>query len=120
MAMTEDNKQEVIKRLLVGFQKAHILETSLRFKGEGEEADKVAQKASELSNQIDLLIAQVLEDWLAQTDVIIQEVKNANTSLQLSIRKIKQGVKSTENLVKAIGFLDDLITTATQIASVIV
>jgi ubiquinone biosynthesis protein UbiJ len=117
MAMTEENKQEVIQRLLIGKQKAHILETSLRFKGEGDEADKVAQKASELSNQIDTLLAQVLDDWLGQTDAIIQGIKKSNTSLQQSIRKIQQGVKTTENLVKAIGFLDDLIAIATQIAS---
>jgi hypothetical protein len=120
MAMTEENKQEVITRLLIGKQKAHKLETSLRFKGKGEEADKVAQKASELSNQIDTLLAQVLEDWLGQTDAIIQEVKTANTALQQSIRKIQQGVKTAENLVKALGFLDDLIATATQIAGAIV
>lgn len=120
MAMNKESKQEVIQRLLIGKQKAHILETSLRFKGEGEEADKVAQKANELSNQIDILLAQVLGDWLGQTDAIVQEVKIANSSLQQSIRKIRQGVKSAQNLVKAIGFLDDLIATATQIASTIV
>jgi len=120
MAMTQESKQEVIQRLLVGNQKAQILEISLRFKGKGDEADKVAQKASELSSRIDALLSQVLEDWLGQADAIIQEVKDANTSLQQSIRKIKQGVKTTENLVKAIGFLDDLIATATKIAGAIV
>jgi hypothetical protein len=120
MAMTKENKQEVIQRLLVGKQKAHILETSLRFEGKGEEADKVALKASDLSNQIDTLLAQVLEEWLGQTDAIIQAVKTANTALQQSIRKIQQGVKTAENLVKAIGLLDDLIATASQIAKAIV
>jgi len=61
-----------------------------------------------------------LDDWLGQTAAIIQVDKTANTSLQQSIRKIKQGVKTAENLVKAIGLIDDLITTAIQIAGAIV
>jgi hypothetical protein len=115
MKMTEESKQEVIQGFLVSKQEAHVAEISLRFKGKGDEADKFARDATKLSDKIDMLLAQVMDDWLGDSETVIQGIKKANTSLQQSVQNIKQGVKTAENVAKAIGFIDDLIAIATQI-----
>src|SRR5262245_9007167 len=107
MALSNSDKQDVIGRLLVTNQKAHILEISLRFKGQNDQAEEVAQKSRELTDQIDLLLGQVMVAWLGQAGTILQEVQKANASLQASIRQIQNEVNIAQNLVKAIGFIDD-------------
>jgi hypothetical protein len=62
-------------------QKAHALEISLRFKGQNKEADQVAQKAKEPSNQIDILLGQVMVTWIGQAETILQDIERANASL---------------------------------------
>ena len=117
MAISNPDKQDVISRLLVINQKAHILATSLRFKGQDEEAEKVTQKAKELSEQIDHLLGQVMDEWLGQAESIRQEIQKANASLQASIRQIGNEVNILQNVVRAIGFIDDVIQIASRIAA---
>ncbi len=119
MAITKESKQEMIQRLLVTKQKAHNLEIDLRFKGKNEDADEVAKKTTKLSRKIDKLLNAVINDWLVQKDEIIQGISKANTSLQKSIRQIQNDVETAKNIVNAIGYIDDVVVIAGQIASAI-
>ena len=119
MALSKQSKQEMIQRFLVTKQKAHNLEIDLRFKGKSEDADKVAKKTAELSGKIDALLVSVIDNWLGRKDVIIQGIKEANTSLQKSIRQIQNDVETAKNIERAIGYIDDVVVIAAKIASAI-
>ena len=111
----DESKQKVLRRLLKSKEKAHILATSLRFKGRGSDADEVAAKAEELTRQVDRLLIDVMREWLGAADRIEAQLRTANESLQTSIRKINQAVNTASNVVKAIGFIDDTISIAAKL-----
>lgn len=119
MAVTEETKLEIVQRLLVTKQKAHSLEILLRFKGKGDQADDVAASAAELSNQIDALLGQIIDEWLAQSTEIVADLKKANETLQRSVTAIKKGVQTAQNIVKAIGIIDDAAALAGKVISVV-
>ena len=119
MAVPQQTKQDIVQGLLVTKQKGHILEITLRFKGNNDEADEVAAKTTELSNEIDTLLGQIIDEWLAQSRGDVASIKEANSNLQRSIRSIQNGVATAQKVVKAIGFIDDAIVIASKFASAV-
>lgn len=117
MAISNSDKLAIIQCLLVTKQKAHVLEISLRFESRSNEAEQVARKAKELSDQIDRLLGQVMGTWLDQAATILQKIEQANASLESSIQEIQDEVEVAENVVKAIGYIDDAVVVASKIAA---
>ena len=119
MAVSKLIKQQIIQNLLVTKQKSHNLEMTLRFKGQTQQADLVAAKTQELTAEIDTLLVKLLDEWLTESVGVVGEIRSGNTRLQTSIRKVSQGVQTAQNIVKAIGFVDDAIAIAARISTVI-
>ena len=119
VAISNSSKQDIIRRLLVTKQKAHILEMSLRFEGRGDEADQLSEKTETLSENIDQLLDQVMDDWMGKSDEIISDITKANTSIQSSIRAIENGLNVAENVVKVLSYVDDVIVIASKIAAAV-
>ena len=117
MSISNSDKREIIRLLLVMKQRAHDLEISLRFKGQNGEADQIAQNTKKLSDKIDILLGQVMVDWLSEAATILQEINQANNSLQSSIQEIQDGVRTAQNVVKAIGYIDDAVAIAAKVAA---
>jgi hypothetical protein len=118
-AVPEETKQEIVQRLLVTKQRGHSLEITLRFKGKVDEADKVAASTAELSRRIEILLGQIIDEWLAQGADIVEEITRVNARLQNSITAIKKGVQTAQNVVKAIGFIDDAVGIAAKLAAAV-
>jgi hypothetical protein len=119
MPNSEADKQQIIRRLLVAKQEAHSLEISLRFKGRNDQADQLAAKATKLSDTIDTLLGQVMVDWVVETQKIVSDIGQANVSLQSSIKEIQNGIKVAQNVVKALGYVDDVVAIAAKIAATV-
>lgn len=113
----ESTKQSIINDLLVTKQSGHRLEIALRFKGKANEANDVKRKTDELTDKIDDLLGQVMEEWSGQSKEIIAEIVKANSSLKAAINDIKRDLEIAENVVKAIGYIDDAVAIAAEIAS---
>ena len=108
----KDSKEAVIQRLLVTKQRANTLEVRLLLAGKSEEAGKVAKRSKALTRQIEKLLGQVMDEWAGESTKIIADLKTANAGLQTSITNIKKNVKTAENIVKAVGLIDDAIVIA--------
>lgn len=114
----KNSKEEVIQKLLVTKQRANILEVRLLLRNKEEEAKKVAKKSKALTRQIDKLLGQVMDEWQGQATKIINDIKTANTTLQKSITNIKKKVQTVNNIIKAIGLIDDVIAIAKGLTSI--
>ena len=117
MAISGQDKKKIIGHLQRTKQKANDLELSLLFEGKTDEANEVAEKAKDLSKQIDVLLGQAMAEWQGQGQAVIQEITKANTALQTSIRNIDKGIGRAQNLVKAFGLIDDAVALSAKIAS---
>ena len=111
----KNSKEEIIQRLLVTKQKAISMKVRLLLRDKKDDAKKVRKKSRALSRQIDKLLGQVMDEWQDQGTKIIKEIKTVNSALQKSITNIKKNVKTAQNIVKAIGLIDDAIAIAKRL-----
>lgn len=114
VSMTE--KQKIIQCLLATKTKAYQAEVILLLKKKPVLADEVKTHGKELSRKIDLLIKESISDWLGEAEDIISSVKMTNEKIQRSIRGIQKDVKVAENVVKIVGFIDDIVKIVATIA----
>lgn len=115
MPINNIDKEALIDALLESKRKGFRLEISLRFQGKNAEADKVKAKTRKLSRTMDNLLSQAMQSWLGNATVLRQTMTKTNANLQASIRDIKKKIEVAENIVKAIGYLDDAIKLAAKL-----
>ena len=114
ISMTE--KQEIIQQLLAAKTKVYRAEVKLLLKHKPEEANEVKTHGKELSRKIDRLIAQTLSDWVVDAELIIKDVKSTNKKIQRSINDIQNDVNVAKNVVKIVGFIDEIVEIVGAIA----
>ena len=114
VSMTE--KQEIIQQLLASKTKSYQAEVKLLLKRMPEEANEVKTHGKELSRKIDRLIAQTMSEWMADSAIVINNVKSANIKIQRSINDIRNDVNIAKNVVKIVGLIDDIVKIAAAIA----
>jgi uncharacterized protein YbbC (DUF1343 family) len=112
MPISVANKEKIIDRFMDTARKGHRIEISLRFQGEMEEADKVARENRKLSSKVDKLIAQAMRQWQGSAVTVITEMKRSNRNLQVCVNSIRKKIKVAQNVVKALGHIDNAIEAA--------
>ena len=115
MAISAQNKEKLIDTLLETKRKGHRLQITLKFQNNLTKAKTVGDKCRTLSSKIDKLIAQSMRQWLGSASKIIAERKKGNTKLQATINDIKKKKNIANNVVKAVGFIDDAIEAAAKL-----
>ena len=108
MAISKTAKQDLIQQLLATKTKSYQTEIKLLLKRKPDEAEEVKEHGKALSRKIDELIAQSISDWLGNSNTLIKNVKTINTKLQRSIRDIENDIKIAQNVVKIVGYIDEV------------
>jgi len=109
MPISMNKKQEIIQQLLASKTKAYQAEVKLLLKQKPSEAAEVKNHGKELSKRIDNLIAETMSNWLGNADKLISDVKLINKNVQRSIKDINNNVNVAGNVVKLVGFIDDVV-----------
>jgi len=109
MAWILTEKQEVIESLLDARQLAQSLEFFLRSQGRTQEADRVWEDNQRLQVEIDTLIGRTMDEWGKEAEAITATLNVAVDQLSEAIKKIKQKIQVAENVVKAIGLIDEIL-----------
>ena len=116
MPVSMTKKQEIIQQLLAAKTKAYQAEVKLLLKRKPEEANEVKTHGKELSRKIDRLISQTMSDWVLDAEIIIKDVKSTNKKIQRSINDIQNDVNVAKNVVKIVGFIDEIVEIVGAIA----
>jgi len=111
----EPNREQIIDSLLVTLQRGQNLALRLKFEGKTVQYAELKQKNQKLMREIDEIIEQAMTDWIGNIANLNSEVKTANKRLQAAITSIKADKKKGENIVKAIGLIDDILEIAKAI-----
>ncbi len=109
MSVSMTKKQEIIQQLLASKTKAYQAEVKLLLKQKPNEANEVKNHGKELSRRIDNLIAETMSDWIGNADKLISDVKLINKKVQRSINDINNNVNVAGNIVKLVGFIDEIV-----------
>ena len=115
MPISTPNKQPFIRLLQNTRNKGDELEIELLLKGRTAEAKKVREATDRLSKQIRKLINAAKKIWRGQAQALEKDMRKRNANLQGTIRDIKKKVKIAQNVVKAVGFIDDAVALAAKV-----
>jgi hypothetical protein len=112
MAFSQSDKQKLLDGLMDSRRQGQLAEIGLRVQGNTADADKVRDANAGLSKQIDTLIARMMDDWLGQVNEAIQGVSSCTAQLQTAVDNIKRQVNIAQNVVNAIGYIDQAVAIA--------
>jgi uncharacterized protein YukE len=114
--MKQKEKETAIDKFLTTKRKGHMLEIDLSFKGMDDEAQRVKDKNAELSEKVDDLLNNIMQDWVGDTTSgVAAELTKINGKIQRTIRDIKKDIEVAKNIVKAVKHLDDAINYAMKL-----
>lgn len=113
-------KIAIYQKLVAGLSKGVHLAAVLGELGEAEDQERVEGKNEELAETAAQLRQQIQKQWNAQAKSTIDGIRDSSAKLQEQIRKIETTKETGQKVVKAIGYLDDLIELAAKVASKIV
>jgi len=115
--MSYTEKLETIQSLQTCLQRSRDSCFILMFKGETEEVKKFQDKNEALNDEINRLITEAMLDWTKEANAVTEQVKKANATLQRAITGIKKQQKEAENIAKAFGIVDDVLSIARTLLS---
>lgn len=104
-----------IHKLQICLQRSQNLEFLLRFNGDENNADLCQKKNIKLKNQIDDLIQEAMNTWLLNANKDIEKINISNLKLKKAINDIENNINVANNIVEAIGHIDDVIKIATKL-----
>jgi len=117
MAFEQTQKEKVMESLMAAQRQGQITEINLRLQGKPDEAEKIWQENSRLSAEIDILIGQMMDEWLGNAERAIKGLAKINTKLEAAVGEIKKQMNIAQNVVKIIGLLDDAVAIAKKVAA---
>jgi hypothetical protein len=117
MAFEQTQKEQVIESLMAEHRQGQITEINLRLQGKPDEAERVWQSNSRLSAEIDILIGQLMDEWLGNAERAIKGLAKISAKLEAAVAEIKKQINVAKNVVKIIGLLDDAVAIAKKVAA---
>ena len=117
MAFEQTQKEKVIESLMAEHRQGQVAEINLRLQGKPDEAEKVWQNNSRLAAEIDILIGQLMDEWLGNAERAIKGLAKISAKLETAVAEIKKQINIAQNVVKIIGLLDDAVAIAKKVAA---
>jgi uncharacterized protein with PhoU and TrkA domain len=111
----KEDKESIVDNLLITKRKGHNLEIDLMFKGMETEAKNIRTQTNKLSKKVEILLADLMKNWIGSAKSAIESTRKTNQNLQKTIRDIKKDVEVAKNIVKAVGYLDEAIVIAVNL-----
>jgi hypothetical protein len=115
MAFEQTQKEKVVESLMAEHRQGQIAEINLRLQGKPDDAEKVWQENARLSAEIDILIGQMMDEWLSNAERVIKGLEKINTKLEAAVAEIKKQINVAKNVMKIIGLLDDAVAIAKKV-----
>lgn len=112
MAVSQSQKEKIVRGLLIARQKATSLRARLRLLGESDAAASVTDQVEVLDARIEELLEDMMSAWRGTAQSKINQISRANTKLQGTIRGVRDRERRANEVVKAIGLLDSVIEIA--------
>lgn len=117
--MTLNQKLEIYKKLVSALGKGVKLAAVLNAMGQAEECKQVERKNEELAKRAAMLRKKIQKKWNVRAKKTLAEIQSSSSRLQTQIRSIEKTKKTGEKVVRAIGFIDDVIDVAKTVAKAV-
>ena len=119
MAFESTDKEKVLESMMAAHRQGQLAEVSLRLQGKPDQAEKLRPGNTRLSTEVDILIGQMMDEWLGNSERAIKGLAKITTKLEAAVAEIKKQINVAQNVVKIIGLLDDAVAIAKKVAAVL-
>lgn len=110
--MTIKEKNELLDRLSVCYNRANYCKMLCDEKGNKEQAAQCDRRKKRLMVEIDGLLQDLYQDWIGRAEQLKPKLDKANTEIDKLIEKIEKDIECAQNIVKIIGYIDDVVKLA--------
>ncbi len=112
--MERADTKAVLRELGRTYLEAIDLEFELRL-AKDKTVDQARDRATALYHAISELRVLAWRNWRGQAKDLLDDIHATNTRLRRAIRAVERDMKRADNIVKALGYLDNVIARATAI-----
>jgi hypothetical protein len=113
--MNLKDKVDLYNLMLAGLSKGVKLAAVLAQHGDDESRQLIEAKNEQLAKQAASLRKGIQLKWNGRATELREQIRSHNTRLQDQIRDIEKQIKTAERVVKALGYIDDLIALARKL-----
>ena len=106
------DKVDLYNLLLSALSKGVKLAAILSEQGKQDDRARVEKKNNTLAGRAADLRRGIQREWNGRAAAIADEIRSHNRRLQDQIREIERELQNAERIVKALGYLDDVIAIA--------
>ena len=120
MANTKEERSDVIQQLIILDEHIYTVANLLVRQGRMEEAEKLNQLETLVSRRIDKLLGDAMLDWADGVSEVIDGLEEATQRIENCIEEIKREMEVAENVVKALGVIDEVLQLAAKLGLAII
>ena len=115
--MTISEKNVLLDNLSVCYNRVNYLKIKAEEKNQPDTAAQFERRKSRLKNEIDGLLRDLYASWIGDAAQLTTKLTASNKDLNACIADIEKDIKFAENVVKALGYVDDVIKIAADLVS---
>jgi ribosome-binding ATPase YchF (GTP1/OBG family) len=112
MAFTPTEKEKFLAALIDTRSAGQTAEIRLRFQEKADEAEQVREACDRLTDEIDTLTGELMNDWLGNANKAIADLAKKSAVIDDAVADIKKKLKIAQKVVKLIGGIDDAVAIA--------
>ncbi|MCX7095024.1 MAG: hypothetical protein NTY50_16440 [Methylobacter sp.] len=110
--MKPTEKNLLLDALSVSYNRTNYLKALCEEQALTEEAGQLDRRKARLKLEIDGLLHDLYDNWIGDAKTLNGQLDESNKAVDKAVKDIEQKVKTAENVVKAIGYIDDVIKIA--------
>ena len=110
--MTPSQKNLLLDRLSVSYNQTFTLILTCKEKKLSDEVERLERRKALLKVKTEGLLHDLYHRWTGDAEALKGTIDNSNKELGKCITDIQQDVNTAGNIVKAIGYIDDVIKAA--------
>ena len=113
--MKTSEKNTLLDNLSVCYNRTNYLKALSEEQGRTDEAKRFSRRKDRLKLEIDGLLRDLYQEWIGDAKALREKIEVSNKALDESIKDIEQDIETAQNIVKAIGYIDDVIDIADRL-----
>lgn len=110
--LNQEEQRKILRNIITTYSKVLDLEILFWIKGDKPKAIEIQAMGNELDDIIVKLRNTNWSIWEGDAAALEQKIKENNKDLQTAIRDIQNDIQTAQRIVKAIGYIDEVIKVA--------
>lgn len=110
--MKPTEKNLLLDTLSVCYNRANYLKALCEEQGLVNDAIRFGRRKDRLKVEIDGLLRDLYHHWIGDANALKKELKESNKGVDAAVKDIERKIKTAENIVKALGYIDKAIEIA--------